>query len=108
MSIAFAAFDTIFVWWALSLWFTEYRVKLDDSVLTLERRGFMARSPVTIPRQWVRNVRAKRGMQAGNKLYYDLQVETPDGTYTAASSIGDYAVASWFVRRLKGLAPQPA
>ena len=58
----------------------------------------MARAPVEIPREWIRGVRAKRGMQAGNKLYYDLEVETADGTHTAASSLADYDVASWLAR----------
>ena len=39
-------------------------------------------------------VRAKRGMQAGNKLYYDLEIETADGKHTAASSLADYDVAT--------------
>ena len=94
----FSLFDAVFLWWALSLWFTEHRVTLDRGVLTLERRGFMARAPVEIPVQWIRGVSAKRGMQAGNKLYYDLKVETNEGTHTAASSLADYDVASWLAR----------
>ena len=43
-------------------------------------------------------MRAKRGMQAGNKLYYDLEVETADGKHTAASSLADYDVASWLAQ----------
>jgi hypothetical protein len=91
-------FDAIFVYWALSLWLTEYRVTLDRGLLTIARRGFMARAPVEIPAQWLRGVRAKRGMQAGNKLYYDLKVETNDGTHTAASSLASYDVASWLAQ----------
>ena len=37
-------------------------------------------------------------MQAGNKLYYDLKVETTDGTHTAASSLADCDVATWLAR----------
>ena len=37
-------------------------------------------------------------MQAGNKLYYDLEVETADGKHTAASSLADYDVANWLAR----------
>jgi hypothetical protein len=92
--IVFTVFDALFVWWALHLWLAEYRVTLHGNVLTLARRGFMARAPIEIPRAWIRNVRAKRGMQAGNKLYYDLIVETTDGKHTAASSLADYDVAS--------------
>ncbi len=99
--IVFSLFDAVFLWWALSLWFTEHRVTLDRGVLTLERRGFMARAPVEIPVQWIRSVSAKRGMQAGNKLYYDLKVETNEGTHTAASSLADYDVASWLARHWK-------
>ena len=96
--IVFSLFDALFLWWALSLWFTEYHVTLDRGLLTIARRGFMARAPVEIPVQWIRGVKAKRGMQAGNKLYYDLEVETNDGKHTAASSLADYDVASWLAR----------
>jgi hypothetical protein len=95
IAIVFALFDAVFVWWALHLWLTEYHVTLDRGLLRLARRGFMARQPIEIPRQWIRAVRAKRGMQAGNKLYYDVEIETADGKHTAASSLADYDVASW-------------
>jgi hypothetical protein len=98
LAVVFAVFDVAFVWWALHLWLTEYRVTLDRGLLTLVRRGFMARAPIEIPLQWIRAVRAKRGMQAGNKLYYDLEVETADGKHTAASSLADYDVASQLAR----------
>jgi hypothetical protein len=97
-AIIVALFDAIFVYWALSLWLTEHRVTLERGLLTLSRRGFMARAPVEIPAQWLRAVRAKHGMQAGNKLYYDLEVETSDGTHTAASSLASYDVASWLAQ----------
>ena len=98
IAIVFALFDAVFVWWALSLWLTDYHVTLDRGLLTLARRGFMARKPIEIPQQWIRAVRAKRGMQAGNKLYYDVEIETADGKHTAASSLADYDVASWLAR----------
>ena len=98
LAIVFGLFDVAFVWWALHLWLTEYRVTLDRGLLTLVRRGFMSRAPIEIPQQWIRAVRAKRGMQAGNKLYYDVEVETADGKHTAASSLADYDVASWLAR----------
>ena len=85
----------LLLWWALSLWFTEYRVTVDEGLLTITRRGLIARAPIEIPRAWVHGIRVRRGMQAGNKLYYDLRVETGEGTHTAASSIADYAVATW-------------
>jgi hypothetical protein len=92
--IVLLVFDTLFVAWALSLWLTEHRVTLDRGLLTLERRGFLPRKPIEVPLQWLRGARAQRGMQAGNKLYYDLKVETSDGVHTAATSVADYDVAS--------------
>jgi hypothetical protein len=100
LPIAFAAFDALLVWWTLHLWFTEYRVTLDGGLLTVARRGIVGASQVTeIPRQWIKSVRAQRGMQAGNKLYYDLRIDTADDSVTAASSLGDYSVASWLAQR---------
>jgi len=99
LPIVFALFDALFVWWALSLWLTEYHVTLERGLLTLSRRGFMAHAPIEIPLKWVRGVRAKRGMQAGSKLYYDLEVETADRKHTAVSTLADYEVASWLAQR---------
>lgn len=96
--IVLMLFDALIVWWVLSMWITEYRVTLDRGLLTLVRSGFMARAPIEIPQQWIRTVRARRGMQAGNKLYYDLIVETADGKHTAASALPDYDVGSWFAQ----------
>jgi hypothetical protein len=98
LPIVFVLFDALFVWWALSLWLTEYRVTLDRGLLTLSRRGFVTRAPVEIPLKWIRGVRAKRGMQAGSKLYYDLKVDTAEGSHTAASTLADYEVASWLAQ----------
>jgi hypothetical protein len=98
LSIMSALFDAALVWWALSLWLVEYRVTLDRGLLTLSRHGFMARAPIEIPLEWIRGVRAKRGMQTGNKLYYDLTIDTADGSHTAASALADYDVASWLAR----------
>lgn len=98
MPIVFTLFDVFFAGWALSLWLTEYRVTLDRGLLTLVRRGLLTRAPIEIPGAWLRNVRTKRGMQAGNKLYYDLIVETADGKHTAASALPDYDVATWLAQ----------
>jgi hypothetical protein len=98
VAIGFVLFDALFVYFALSLWLTEYRVTLERGVLTLARRGLVPRAAIEIPLQWIRGVRARRGMQVGNKLYYDLKVDTNDGTHTAASSLADYEVASWLAQ----------
>lgn len=99
LPIVFAVFDAIFVWWALSLWLTEWRVTLDRGLLTLTRRGLLARAPIEIPQPWLRGIHAKRGMQAGNKLYYDLVFETADGAHTASVALPDYDVASWLAQQ---------
>jgi hypothetical protein len=91
--IVFPLSDAIIIWFALEEWLTEYRVTLDRGLLTLSRRGFLARAPIEIPVKWIRGVQAKVGMQAGNKLYYNLEVETADAKHTAASSLADYDVA---------------
>jgi hypothetical protein len=94
--IVFGLFDVLFVWWTLHLWFAEYRVTLDEHNLTIVARGFGGTRTFKIPRRQITRVRARRGMQAGNKLYYDLKVETGNRqSRTAATSVGDYSVAEW-------------
>jgi hypothetical protein len=99
--VAFGLFDAILVWWMLSLWLTEFRITVDARSLRLEKRGFGGRKPIEIPRAQVRRIGAERGMQAGNKLYYDLRVETTDGrSHTAAGNLADQSVASWLANHL--------
>ena len=101
--IAFGLFDAIFVWWTLHLWFAEYRVTLDERMLTITARGVTGTRRYEIPRRQIVRVRARRGMQAGNKLYYDLTVDTRDRkSRTAATSLPDYAVAEWLAERWMG------
>jgi hypothetical protein len=98
-AVASGAFGGLFAWVATGLWFTEYRVTLGGGLLTLARRGIIgARAPVEIPLAWIRAIRARRGMQAGRRLYYDLSVETAEDSLTAARSIADYSVAAWLAR----------
>jgi hypothetical protein len=104
LPILFSLFGALFVGFALSLWITEYRVTLHRGALTLEKRGVLGRRVTEVPLQWVRGITATRGMQAGNKLYYDLKVETNEGTHTAAASIADHDLATalatrWFSSR---------
>jgi hypothetical protein len=99
LPLVFALLDVLLVGMALSLWLTEYRVTLERGLLTLERRGFLPRRTIEVPVQWLRGVSAKRGMQAGNKLYYDLKVETNEGTHTAASALSDHDLASALAAR---------
>jgi hypothetical protein len=98
--IVFSAFDLLLLWWTLDLWLGEYRVTIDDGLLTIARRGPFPGRPTEVPLSIVQAMRTRRGMQAGNKLYCDLQVETADGRQTLARSIGDYDVAMWLAARL--------
>ena len=98
VAIVFVVLDALFVWYALWLWLTEYRVTFDRGVLTLTRTGPLPRMTIEIPQPRLRGVRVQRGMQTGNKLYYDLEVETADDKHTAASSLADYDVATWLAR----------
>lgn len=106
-ALAFGGFGALFTWVATDLWLTEYGVTLDRGVLTLTRRGIAgARAPVQIPLQWIKAIRARRGMQAGRQLYYDLRVETADDSLTAATSIADYSVAVWLAQYWQGRVPE--
>jgi hypothetical protein len=99
IAFVFAGFAVLLGWGVLSLWFTEYRVTLDRGLVTIRRSGLWQGTPVEIPLAWVRRIRAVRGMQFGQKLFFDLKIEANDRTHTAASSVGDYSVASWIAEQ---------
>jgi hypothetical protein len=99
IAFVFAGFAVLLAWGVLSLWLTEHRVTLDRGLVTIRRSGLWQRAPVEIPLAWVRRIRAVRGMQFGQKLFFDLKIEANDRTHTAASVVGDYAVASWIAEQ---------
>jgi hypothetical protein len=44
-------------------------------------------------------------MQYGQKLFFDVKLEASDRRHTAASAIGDYAVATWLAEHWTKRAP---
>jgi hypothetical protein len=101
IALGFLCLDLVLAFWSLSLWLTEYRVTLDHGQLTLATAGFSITRPVRIPLAWVTQIQAKRSVQGGFKLCYDLLVQTEDGTHTAALGVDDYDVASWLANHWK-------
>ena len=90
--VVFGLFALLMIWWTLTMWFKQYRVRIGSKGLTLAKGIFGADVAITPDR--VKTIRPTRGMQAGNKLYYDLKIETTDDReYIAARSLDDLSLA---------------
>jgi hypothetical protein len=90
--IAFGLFNLIMIAWTLTMWFKQYRFRVGVTGLTLAK-GLLGGQVAIAPDQ-VKKIKPSRGMQAGNKLYYDLKIETTDNReYIAARSLDDLSLA---------------
>ena len=90
--VVFGLFALLMIYGTLTMWFKQYRLRIGSTGLTLAKGIFGADVAITPDR--VKNISPARGMQAGNKLYYDLKIETIDNReYIAARSLDDLSLA---------------
>ena len=90
-------------WAVLDLWLDRRRVEVRPDRLLLSG-GILGRGKTQeIPRTQIAAIRPIRGMQAGNKLYYRIEVSTQDGKkHMAASKLGGLTLARQVVEEIQG------
>ncbi|MGB6362187.1 MAG: hypothetical protein WBG64_05910, partial [Thermoanaerobaculia bacterium] len=100
----FALFDLLMLWAVLDIWLDQRRVEVRPDRLLLSG-GLLGRGKThEIPRTQITAIRPIRGMQAGNKLYYRIEVTTQDGKkHLAASKLGGLTLARQVVEEMQGL-----
>ncbi|MGB5878627.1 MAG: DUF3592 domain-containing protein [Thermoanaerobaculia bacterium] len=102
--IVFALFDLLMLWAVLDIWLDQRRVEVRPDRLLLSG-GILGQGKTNhIPRTQITAIRPIRGMQAGNKLYYRIEVTTQDGKkHLAASKLGGLTLARQVVEEMQGL-----
>ena len=105
--IVFGLFDLLILWGVLELWLSVRRVEItrqglsfSGSLLGLGRRRTVSAEEIT-------GFKAIRGMQAGNHLYYRIQMSVSNGDrYIVASQLDSLDLAvhliQEFEKELKG------
>jgi hypothetical protein len=102
--IAFGLFDLLMLWAVLDIWLERRRVEVRPDRLLLSGGIFGPGKTREIPRPHITAIRPIRGMQAGNKLYYRIEVTTQDGKkHLAASKLGGLTLARQVVEEMQGL-----
>ena len=97
--IMFGLFAVLFIWSLFEMWLKETRVEIGSGSLTFTKRLIGAGKKLTFTAADVGSIKAKRGMQAGNKLYYQIILETRDGKkHTLAGQIGDQRLAKALIK----------
>jgi hypothetical protein len=101
--IVFGLFDLLMLWAVLDIWFERRRLEVRDDRLLLSGGIFGQGKTREIPRGQITAIRPIRGMQAGNKLYYRIEVTTLDGKkHLAASKLGGLTLARQVVEEMQG------
>ncbi len=106
-SIMFGLFALLLIVAAFQMWLTETRVEIGGGNLTFTKRMVTAGKTRTFSAADVASIKAKRGMQAGNRLYYQIVLKTRAGKeHTLASQIGNQRLAKLLIKEFEaGLAP---
>ncbi len=101
--IVFGLFDLLLLWAVLDLWLDKRRIEVRPDRLILSGGILGSGKTHEIPRAQIATIRPIRGMQAGNKLYYRIQVSTQDGKkHLAASKLGGLTLARQVVEEMQG------
>ncbi len=81
------------------MWLTETRVEIDDGKLAFTKRMVTAGKTLTFRATDIVDIKTKRGMQASNRLYYQIILKTRAGKeYTLASQIADQRLAKLLIK----------
>jgi hypothetical protein len=101
--IVFGLFDLLMLWFVLDLWLDKRRIEVLPDRLLLSGGILGTGKTHEIPRTQITGIRPIRGMQAGNKLYYRIEVTTQGGKkHMAASKLGGLTLARQIVEELQG------
>lgn len=110
--IVFGLFALLMLAGMVEMWLKQTRVEVTNGRLALHRRLLGPGRTRFFTADEVAGINTKRGMQAGSKLYYQLELHTQGGKkHTLASQINDQRLARRIARDLEaalGTAPAPA
>ncbi|MEJ2085128.1 MAG: hypothetical protein P8Y44_05535 [Acidobacteriota bacterium] len=93
-TLVFGFFALLIFLGVLTLWLEHRSIEIGSSEIVL-RGGMLGFARTrTIPRTAIQSIKPVRGMQSGNKLYYQIKVETQNGkSHVAANRIGSFSLA---------------
>lgn len=100
--IVFGLFDLLMIVAVLDMWLKQTRIEVTDGRLAFNRRLLGSGKTLTFSANEIAELKATRGMQSGNKLYYRIELRTPAGKkHTLASQISDRRLAMRLIKDLE-------
>jgi hypothetical protein len=99
--IVFGLFELLIILGVLTLWFEKRSIEVRAEELVLRGGMLGVGRTRTVPRTLITEIRPVRGMQSGNKLFYQIKVETQDGkSHLAANRIGNLSLARQIIESM--------
>ena len=100
--IVFSLFDLLLLWGTLDLWVSVRRVVVAREALSFSGGLLGLGRTHTVPVDDIAALKAVRGMQAGNHLYYRIQMTTRDKKkHTLATQLQSLQLAQSLIRRFE-------
>jgi hypothetical protein len=100
--IVFGLFALLMIAAMIDMWLKQTRVEVADGRLAFNRRLLGSGKTLTFSVGEIATIKAARGMQSGNKLFYRIELRTPAGKkHTLASLIIDQRLTKRIIRDLE-------
>ena len=100
--IVFGVFELLLIWGVMDLWFGTHTVVVDRGVITAKHAILGTGNTKMVDYQDVAQIKPVQGMQAGNKLYYNVQLMTVGGRkVTVARNLSNQEEAETFIQQME-------
>ena len=100
--IVFGVFELLLIWGVMDLWFGTNTVVVDRGVVTAKHAILGTGTTKIVDYQDVAEIKPVQGMQAGNKLYYNVQLLTMGGgKVTVARNLPSQGEAEAFIQQME-------
>lgn len=100
--IVFGLFALLLLLALIDMWLRQTRVQAGAGRLAFNRRLLGSGKTLIFTAGDIAKIKVKRGMQAGNKLYYQIELRTREGKkHTLASQITDQRLAKRLIKDLE-------
>ena len=100
--IVFGLFAALFVLSLFEMCLKETRVEIGDGTLTFTKRMISSGKKLTFRADDISGIKPKRGMQASNKLYYRIELQTRGGkSHILATQLTDQRLAKRIIKEFE-------
>jgi hypothetical protein len=100
--IFFGFFEILLLFGAVDMWLTRRVIDVNRAELAYSKAIFGPGKQKILPADEIKSIKPNRGMQSGNKLYYQIEVRAGDDKkHTIANQIGGLQLTKSLIKEIE-------